>query len=156
MKVFSKRTWVVLGLIAAVAALASVGAYAYFTAAGSGSGQVDVGTASNITIASDLNGDLYPGGLDVSVDVHVTNPGTGNQFVNDVSGSVATDDNGTPAVTSDDCLGSWFVVDTIDLNQNIGPGATYDTSTDVRMPDAPTTNQDACQGDTLTINWVSN
>jgi hypothetical protein len=146
MKVFSKRTWVVLGLIAAVAALASVGAYAYFTAAGSGSGQVTVGTSTAIAITSDLNGDLYPDGPDVLVDVHVENPGAGNQYVDDISGTVA--DNGA-------CLGSWFEVDTIDYNTNVLAGATNDTSTNVRMVDSGT-SQDACQGDTLTINWVSN
>jgi hypothetical protein len=155
MKVFGKRTWVLFGVIAAVAALASVGAYAYFTANGAGSGQVDVGSASGITIASDLNGDLYPGGPDVAVDVHVTNPGSGNQSVDDVSGSVATDNNGTPGDLSDDCLGSWFEVDTIDLNANIEEGATEDTGTVVRMLDSGS-NQNACQNDSLTINWVSN
>jgi hypothetical protein len=155
MNVLRKRTWVLLGVIAAVAAMASVGAYAYFTAAGSGSGQVDVGTSSAIVITSDLNGDLYPAGPDVLVDVHVNNPGAGNQFVADISGSVATDDNGTVGDTSDDCLGSWFEVDTINYNTNVLAGATNDTSTDVRMLDSGT-NQDACQGDQLTINWVSN
>jgi hypothetical protein len=66
--------------------------------------------------------------------------------VNDISGTVA--DNGL-------CLGSWFQVDTIDYNTNVLAGATNDTSTNVRMIDSGT-NQDACQGDTLTINWVSN
>jgi hypothetical protein len=146
MKVRSKRTWVLIGVVAALAALASVGAYAYFTAAGSGTGQVSVGTSSAIVITSDINGDLYPAGPDVEVDVHINNQGSGNQFVNDVSGTVA--DNGL-------CLGSWFVVDTIDYNTNVLAGATNDTSTNVRMLDSGT-NQDACQGDTLTINWVSN
>jgi hypothetical protein len=146
MKVRSKRTWVLLGVIAAVAALASVGAYAYFTANGSGSGQVDVGSASAIVITSDLNGDLYPDGPDVPVDVHVNNPGSGNQFVNDVSGVVAD---------SGGCDGDWFQVDTIDLNANIDAGDTVDTSTDVRMLDNGA-SQDACQGLTLTINWSSN
>lgn len=147
MKVFSKRTWVVLGLIAAVAALASVGAYAYFTAAGSGTGTASVGAATGITITSDnQSADLYPGGGSVSVDVHVTNPGSGQQFVDDVSGSVAD---------SAGCLGGWFTVATIDANQNIAPGATYDTSTTVTMADTGT-NQNACQNADLTINWVSN
>lgn len=146
MKVFSKRTWVVLGLIAAVAAMASVGAYAYFTAAGAGSGQVDVGSASAIVITSTLNGDLYPAGPDVPVAVQVNNPGAGNQFVADISGTVAT---------SGGCLGTWFVVDTINYNTNVLAGATNNTSTDVRMLDSGT-NQDACQGLTLTINWSSN
>lgn len=146
MKPFTKRTGVVLGVIAALA-LSAVGAFAYFTAAGSGTGTAEVGSASAIVITSDANvTDLFPGGADQSVDVHVNNPGSGRQYVDDVSGTVA--DNGA-------CLGSWFAVDTIDLNTNVAPGATVDTSTSVRMNDSGT-NQNACQGLSMTINWSSN
>jgi hypothetical protein len=146
MKRFSKRTWVAIVAVLAIA-LSAVGAFAYFTAAGSGTGNATVGAATAVTIASDANlTDLYPGGGAESVDVHVTNPGSGQQFVNDVSGAVQ--DNGS-------CLGSWFTVDTIDLDANIAPGATVDTATDVRMNDSGT-NQNACQNATLTISWTSN
>jgi hypothetical protein len=146
MKRFSKRTWVVIGVVLAIA-MSAIGAFAYFTAAGSGSGTADVGAASAIVITSDANlTDLYPGGVDESVAVHVANPGSGQQYVDDVSGTVA--DNGG-------CLGSWFEVDTIDLNQNIAPGATVDTTTAVRMNDSGS-NQNACQNATVTINWTSN
>lgn len=142
----SKKTWVLLGIVAAIA-LSAIGAFAYFTAAGSGTGNAEVGSATAITITSDSNpSDLYPGGADQSVAVHVTNPGSGSQFVNDVSGTVAT---------SGGCLGTWFEVDTIDLDATVAAGATVNTSTDIRMNDSGS-NQNACQGLTLTINWVSN
>jgi len=146
MKRFSKRTWVAIVAVLAIA-MSAIGAFAYFTAAGSGSGNATVGAATAVVITSDVNATgLYPGGGNKSVAVHVNNPGSGQQFVNDVSGTVA--DNGG-------CLGSWFVVDTIDLNANIAPAATVDTTTNVRMNDSGT-NQNACQNATLTINWTSN
>ena len=146
MKRFSKRTWVAIVAVLAIA-MSAIGAFAYFTAAGSGTGNAEVGAATAVVITSDANvTDLYPGGGDESVDVHVNNPGSGQQFVNDVSGTVA--DNGG-------CLGSWFEVDTVDLNANIAPGATVDATTAVRMNDSGT-NQNACQNATLTINWTSN
>jgi hypothetical protein len=142
----TKKTWVLLGIVAAIA-LSAIGAFAYFTATGSGTGNAEVGAASNIVITSDANvTDLFPDGPDRTVDVHVQNPGTGQQFVDDVSGTV---------VDQAGCLGSWFEVDTIDLNANIAPGATVDTSTLVRMNDS-NTNQNACQNLTMVINWSSN
>ena len=146
MKVLRKRTFVLVGVAAVAAIIASVGAYAYFTNSGSGSGQVSVGSSSAIVLTSDINGDLYPAGPDVLVDVHVNNPSAGNQFVNDISGTVAD---------SGGCDGDWFVVDTIDYDTNVLAGATNDTSTNVRMLDSGG-NQDACQGLDLTINWTSN
>jgi hypothetical protein len=146
MKRFSKRTWVAIVAVLAIA-LSAVGAFAYFTTGGSGSGNATVGSATAVVITSDANvTDLYPGGVDENVDVHVENPGSGQQFVADVSGTVQ--DNGG-------CDGSWFEVDTINLNTNIAPGDTVDTATDVRMNDSGS-NQDACQGKTLTISWTSN
>src|SRR5688572_20673224 len=82
-------------------------AFAYFTQSGSGTGTADVGSSAAIELASANVGDLYPGGADVAVIVDVTNPGSGNQYVDDISGAVATQGS---------CLGSWFVVDTVDFN----------------------------------------
>ena len=45
MKRFSKRTWVVIAIVLAVA-MSAIGAFAYFTAAGSGSGDAEVGAAN--------------------------------------------------------------------------------------------------------------
>jgi hypothetical protein len=140
-----KRRWVVLALLV-LGAVTAVGGYAYFTNSGSGSGTAAVGSASNIVLSSDAINGLFPGGPDVTVTVHVSNPGSGNQFVNDISGTVPN--NGA-------CLGAWFQVDTKHLAANVPAGTAPTTTTKVRMVD-PGTNQDACQGQTMAINWSSN
>src|SRR5262249_47522275 len=89
---------------------------------------------------------LYPGGADVTVPVHLFNPGGGNEFVADVSGTVA--DNGL-------CQGAWFTVDTIHYNAEVNHGQTANASTLIRMTDV-NASQDECQNKTLTINWTSN
>ncbi len=142
----SKKTWVLLGIIAAIA-LSAIGAFAYFTAAGSGTGSATVGSASPIVITSDANPSaLFPGGADQSVAVHINNQSAGNQHVNVVSGSVA-DQGG--------CSGAWFQVDPISLNATLTPGQTVDQNTAVRMLESGS-NQNACQGLTLVVNWSSN
>jgi hypothetical protein len=135
-----------LAVLATVAAMASVGAYAYFTATGSGTGTATVGSASNIQLSSPVVGNLYPAGADVPVTVTITNPGSGAQFVNVVSGVVA--DNAG-------CLGAWFQVDDINYADTIAAGGSDTAGTNVRMLDSGT-NQDVCQGKTMTINWSSN
>lgn len=145
-KHLSKRRVIIAAVVVVALAIASGAAYAYFTAGGTGTGAATVGAASPIAIASDTPaGLLYPGGADVVVSVHVTNNGSGSQYVNQVSGSVA--DNGG-------CLGSWFQVDPVALHANITKGATSDTTTKIRMLDNG--DQNACVNKTVTINWTSN
>ncbi len=144
---FLKSKKFIVLVVAAVAIAVGSGAFAYFTQAGSGSGTAAVGTSSAIVLSSTQVGTLYPGGADVPVSVSVQNPGSGNQYVGTISGSVA--DNGS-------CLGSWFVVDPITFNADVTHGATVTAGpTNVRMLDS-STNQDACKGLTMTINWTSN
>ena len=128
-------TALVLGLAAS--------AYAYFGSAGAGIGDATVGTGSNTVLSNDPVTDLYPGGADVAVTVHVTNPGAGNELVGLIRGTVA--DNGS-------CLGSWFEIDPISFNTVVGPGDTADTETNIRMLDSGTL-QDVCRNRTMTINW---
>jgi len=129
-----------------VVAIAAVGAYAYFTSTGSGTGSATVGTSTAVQLSSPSVGPLYPGGADVPVTVSVHNPGGGNEYVNQITGSVAT---------SGSCLGTWFVVDPINYAAEVAHGATNSASTNVRMLNV-NASQDACQGQTLTINWSSN
>jgi hypothetical protein len=144
MRTSRKKLAVIAGTLSVLAIAGA--AFAYFTASGSGTGTATVGSSSAIQLSSDTVGDLYPGGADVAVTVDINNPGNGNQYVDDISGSVA--DNG-------DCLGSWFVVDTIDYNTNLDAGESDSSATAVRMTDTGT-NQDVCQGLSMTINWSSN
>lgn len=75
MKKFSKRTWVLVGVVA-VAAVAAVGGYAYFTTTGSGSGTATVGTSSNLALVGTSATTLYPGtSSTVSFTADNTSPG---------------------------------------------------------------------------------
>jgi hypothetical protein len=141
----TKKKAAVLAAAAAVALTAGA-AFAYFTASGSGTGSATVGSASNITLSSDAVSGLFPAGADVPVTVHVTNPGSGAQYVDTISGSVAD---------SGGCLGAWFQVDSITYQDTLAAGASDTANTAIRMLDSGT-NQNACQGLTLTINWSSN
>jgi hypothetical protein len=136
-------------IVVAVAALAiglGTSAFAYFTSTGSGTGTATVGTSSVVQLSSLSVGPLYPGGADVPVTVSVHNPGGGNQYVNQITGTVAT--NGG-------CLTSWFVVDPINYAAEVAPGVTSSASTNVRMLNVAA-NQDACKNASMTINWSSN
>jgi hypothetical protein len=141
------KKFIVLAAVGAVAvAVAAFGAYAYFSSTGSGTGTASVGASSAIALSSPAVGTLYPGGPDVPVTVSIHNPGSGNEFVGTISGTVA--DNGT-------CQGAWFTVDPITFSAQVAAGATTTASTNVRMVES-NTNQDACQSKTVTINWSSN
>jgi hypothetical protein len=129
-----------------VVAASAIGAFAYFTANGSGSGSATVGTSSAIQLSSSPVGTLYPAGADVAVTVNIHNPGSGAQHVGTVSGVVA--DNAG-------CLGSWFVVDSATYGETLAAGASDTADTNVRMLDSGS-DQDVCQGKTMTINWSSN
>ncbi len=136
-------------VLAAVAALAiglGSGAYAYFTSTGSGTGTAAVGSSSTINLSSAAVSGLYPGGADVPVTVTISNPGGGAEYVGTISGSVV--DNGA-------CQGAWFQVDSVAYNATIAAGGLDTKATKVRMLDSGT-NQNVCQGKTMTINWSSN
>ena len=136
-------------IVVAVAALAiglGTSAFAYFTSTGSGSGTATVGSSSAVELTSPSVGPLYPGGADVPVTVTIHNPGSGSEYVNQVSGSVA--DNGG-------CLGSWFQVDGVSYAGTLAAGAS-DTESTPRPDGRLNLNQDVCQGKSMTVNWSSN
>jgi len=147
-KLCTRRRLIVLAAVAAAVGLAG-GAFAYFTSTGSGTGSATVGSSSNIQLSSPTVGPLYPGGPDVPVTVTIHNPGSGNEYVATISGTIA--DGGA----GNNCSGSWFTVAPIVFDTDVAGGASPTASTTVTMADSGT-NQDACQGATLTINWSSN
>jgi hypothetical protein len=133
----------------AVVAFSAAGAFAYFTNLGAGTGSVTVASASAIALSSeapDPSDALHPGGPGVNIPVLVENNSDGAQHVGTVSGSVA--DNGA-------CLGSWFQVKSVALDQTIDGNDQATAVSNVKLLDAGV-NQDVCQGKTLTINWSSN
>ncbi len=147
MRKYLTRKRVLLLAVAALAVGLGTGAYAYFTASGTGTGSATVGSASGIQLSSDAVGPLYPGAAATPVAVHVHNPGGGTQHVGTISGTVA--DNGG-------CLGSWFTVASVTYDQDVaGGGDGTDASSSISL-DESGTNQDACQGKSMTITWSSN
>jgi hypothetical protein len=144
-KHLTRKRVVLVAIAGLTVALAAGGAFAYFTASGSGTGSAGVGSASGITLASGTVSGLYPGGADVPVTVTITNPGSGAQYVDTVGGSVATNSG---------CLGSWFQVDSVSYAGTIAAGGSDTKGTNVRMLDSGT-NQNVCQGKTMTVNWSS-
>lgn len=77
MRFVTKRR-ITLLVVLAVAAIAAIGAWAYFTANGSGSGTGTVGTSSNLTLHGATVGTLYPG-TTASISFTVDNPSSGHQ-----------------------------------------------------------------------------
>ena len=80
-----KRTLVLLGVMV-VAIAASIGAYAYFTTGGSGTGTATVGDSTDFVITSTTIGPaLTPGGAKQEVHFTVYNPSSGTQVIHTIT-----------------------------------------------------------------------
>lgn len=75
---FATRKRITLLVVLGVALIAAIGAWAFFTANGSGSGTATVGTSSNLTLHGSTTGTLYPGST-VPISFTVDNPSSGHQ-----------------------------------------------------------------------------
>lgn len=158
---FRKRTWVLLGVVAAVAAMASVGAYAYWTADGTGSGTATVGTDDGVSIENvEFSGLLYPGGsVDVSFDI-VNNSANTAVNVHKVIADLVAGTNGVTAMSDTDCEESWFTYSGVTLatapGVSIAAGDTYSVAAGdggtLSMSNETSTNQDACKNATFDLN----
>ena len=170
---FKKRTWVLTGVVAAIAAMASVGAYAYWTAGGSGSGTATAGSAAanlQISAAGWANLGIGDSGAKaVSVTVH--NPNPYSSHVNNVLYTGITADAGHSG-----CLASWFnlgtgnasgyvAVNSVALNADLAAddaaaGGADETTTagfgSLTLKDMAGVDQNACQGAILTLSFTSN
>jgi hypothetical protein len=142
-------------LIAIGALVVAGGAFAYFTASGSGTGQAAVGSASPWTVAfQTTTGTMYPGAGTATLPYTITNAGSGNQKLATTAASVNADVNGNvtshgTAVTG--CLASWFTAaNTPPSAADLAAGAHTTGSVAVTMADA-NANQNACQGVTPDI-----
>lgn len=111
MKQRSKKAWVLVATGAIAGVMAAIGAYAYFTSTGSGSGSATVGTATSwtVSVAHVSGGPLYPGAGTENKTYTVTNAGSGNQQLNQVTMRVANADGS--AWASGTCTKDDFSVD---------------------------------------------
>ena len=147
---------VALGVIAALAV--AVGAYAYFTTSGSGTGEASVGNASEVSLVGLITGTLYPGGAPADVSVLVTNTGSGSQNVDKVHlDSIDSDKPGCDV--SVDGTNPAFTMGDIDVSTDLtksGTDGDHVTKTGTLQMNDTNANQDACQGANLTLHLSSN
>jgi len=142
---YRRRTWVLLAVLVA-AAVAAVSGYAYFTAAGVGTGSANTGSVATLQITSTTPSGIWPDGADHAITVVVNNTGGGPQHVGTISGNVET----FPG-----CWGYWFQVDSIVINGDVPVGLS-NHPTNIRMPVDTVDDQTGCTTQPLTIDWTSN
>jgi hypothetical protein len=148
----SKKGIVLLAVMIAVVASA-VGAYAYFTATGAGTGSATVGSSSEFTVYGNVTGNLYPAGPALTVPVTVKNNSTGAQK----AGTVTLDSITSDAPTCDTSLnsaGSAFTfANPITINEDLAAGATSTVHNGSLQMNDTGVSQDSCQGSHLTLHF---
>jgi hypothetical protein len=149
---FSKRTWVLAGVVAVIAAMASVGAYAYWTSSGDGTGTASTGTsdAFNVTQLAPSPTNLVPGGPAQDVKINVENDQSFNQYLTSLTFEVdpawvENDDVGDdwPPCTAADFDLVQPTVNNVDLIPGNHFGPAY-TGT-IQLKNTPN-NQNNCKG----------
>jgi len=155
MSIVKKRALLALGCTLALALAA--GAYAYFTSSGSGTGTASVGTASAVTLHGTVTGSLYPGSSS-PVSFTVDNPSSGSQRVGTISLAGITVDSGHSTCSSTISGGNPdFSMPAVAVNKTFAPGnGQAVTQAGTLTMNETGTNQDACQGATLTLNLTNN
>jgi hypothetical protein len=146
MRPLRKRT-LIGALAAAFVLLGAIGAYAYWTTGGSGSGAATAGTTTNnLTIASPSVTGITPGS-GTPVTVTLTNPNSYSVHVDTVSTVITTSDVG--------CLPADFTFPAKVMNTTIAALGTASFTQDLVFADTAA-NQDPCKGATVTLTYSSN
>ncbi len=147
MKHFRKtKTTAILAALGAL--LVAGGAYAFWTAGGSGSGSATNATTNGTTTLKATFADGLTPGKKEDVTYTASNPGTSSLRINTIKATVRTSDPG--------CRPADFVVPDTASNTTVPPGA-QDVpagSTTITFTDTAQ-NQDACKGATITLDLSS-
>ncbi|HEX6394107.1 MAG TPA: hypothetical protein VFZ97_11745 [Acidimicrobiales bacterium] len=169
---------------AAVLGAAGGGAFAYWGSSGSGTGSASTDTAhSSLTYSNTTISGLGPGVAAATFTATVGNTGTQNSYVSSLSAYLTVTETaseialwGDPSTSSAGSQGTYYCSSadyTLDgtagtsssskqaLNWtaqdiNHGSQASNNGTDTVGFKDLPTTDQDACQGATVTIHYSSN
>jgi hypothetical protein len=140
------RRFIAAAAIGTASLAFGVGAYAYFTTSGSGTGAAVIGAADHVQLDGTTSSSIYPGAPGIDVAIKVTNPGKGAQHV----GTVSLDSVDTPL----NCVASDFTMAPVAVNQTIAAGASSTVHGTLTMADNG--DQNACQGGSLTMHLSSN
>jgi hypothetical protein len=156
-----KRVLTALGVVGIVA-VAGV-AFAFWTTSGSGTGTATAGSDAGVTVSGDPSNGIHPGGS-VPVTTTVTNSSsTQKQYVANLHVTISID----PTHAGDGCLASWFTYKAdsegsgdsnphaVALNTELAASGTTSIDGHVFMSD-PSTNQDACKGATINLDYAVN
>ena len=155
---FKKRTWVLAAVVAVIAAMASIGAYAYWTTSGAGSGSASTGTDAGVIVnQTSVNTGLYPGGS-TALSGDFTNNQSFNQYVTSVSASipafsVAADGSKPPCTQADFFISG----NPSPVGQQIAANSTGGSWSGLSLNMTNTTaNQDNCKNVSVAIAYTSN
>jgi hypothetical protein len=141
---------------AATLALAA-GAYAYFTSTGSGTGTASVGNAAAMTLHGTVSSSLYPGSSS-PVSFTVDNPSSGSQRVGTITlASISVDGAHSSCSSAIGGANPDFSMPAVAVNKTFAPGdgQAVPQSGSLTMNETGT-NQNACQGATLTLHLTNN
>jgi hypothetical protein len=150
-----KRAFIALGCACALA-VAGI-ALAYFTSSGSGTGTATAGTSSAVTLHATISNSLYPGSSS-PVSFTVDNPSSGVQRVGTVTlASISVDASHSSCSTTITGGNPDFTMAAVPVNQVVNPGNGQSVAaTGTLTMNETGTNQDACQGATLTLHLTNN
>ena len=150
-----KRAFIALGCTCALA-VAGV-ALAYFTSSGSGTGTATAGTSSAVTLHATISNSLYPGSSS-PVSFTVDNPSSGVQRVGTVTlASITVDASHSECKTTISGGNPDFTMAAVPVNQVVNPGNGQSVAaTGTLTMNETGTNQDPCQGATLTLHLTNN
>lgn len=153
---FTKKRALVAAVVGSL--VLSVGAFAYFTNTGSGTGSASVGSSDATTVTQiGTLAALYPT-TSQPVSVTVTNPGSGSQHVGSVHLASITSDKGVACDVSLATSGvaTAFTMADITINETLAAGATSTIHSGTLAMNDTLVSQDGCQGAVLTLNFTSN
>jgi hypothetical protein len=137
---------------------AAVGAYAYWTQGGGGTGTAAVDTTSAITVnqTSTVTG-LYPGGPAATLSGNFNNPNASAVTISSITAVVSSISNGSSDASKPACTPADFSiggsVGTITVPSGIGVGSW--TGLTIQLLNTAA-NQDNCKGATANISYTAN
>ena len=140
MKRYARKRLVLLGVVAVVAGMAAFGAYAYWTASGTGAGTATVGTDSGVTIVvTNTGAALYPGGS-ATITFHVQNDSSSSAVT---VGKVVQDGPVTGLPVG--CSAADFSFGDVTLNESVAASGNGANHTGTLSMANTASNQDACK-----------
>lgn len=152
-KIKSRKKLIAITTAALLVAGGGSAAFAYWTAAGEGTGSAATGTTTAFEVVTTGTADaaLTPGGLAQTHDFSVTNPGDGLQNLTSVSVVIDPAWSSKTAGVAGTCTPADYTVSdpTIALRE-LEAGETVEGTFTVAMKNL-TTNQDACKGVTVPL-----